>query len=232
MATLADNENLNQRARKSRLVIFLAAAAVLLTVAGVAIAVFWHYKRQTPEYALALIADAANRQDDEAFSRLIDFQAVAADFVPQITEQAKELYGRGADPKTLLKAEMVASSVLPLFAERVRPLLRQRISEEARPLSGIPLPILVLAAQRYLEIERDGDAAIVRLPSDADGRIILERRDNQWVVVGYRNPVLARDIARRLGDEIIRIAEAGPAAAGKDPLLKSAIDQLLPLLQE
>jgi hypothetical protein len=60
----------------------------------------------------------------------------------------------------------------------------------------------------------------------------LERRDNQWVVVGYRNPVLARDIARRLGDEIIRIAEAGPAAAGKDPLLKSAIDQLLPLLQE
>lgn len=232
MAILANNSISNRPAPKSRLVIFLSVTAFLLTIAAIAIAVFWHYKRQTPEYALALIADAANRQDDEAFSRLIDFQAVAADFVPQITDQAKELYGRGADPKILFQAEMIAQSVLPLFAQRIRPVLRQRISEAARPLSGIPFPILVFGAQRYLEIERNGDVAMVRFPSDTDGRIILERRANQWVVVGYRNPVLARDIARRIGDEIIRIADAGPAAAGKDPLLKSAIDQLLPLLQE
>ncbi|MER3429761.1 MAG: hypothetical protein C4325_11300 [Blastocatellia bacterium] len=232
MRTLFDGGVYHRPVRRSRWRFFLAIIVITLAVSAAAITVIWQYKRQSPEYTLAMIANAANSQDDATLERLIDFQAVASDFVPQITDQAIELYGRGADSKMLLQAQLLAKSILPLLSEKVRPVLKERITEEARPLAGVPTPVLVFAAERYLEIETTDRNAAVRLPSDRGGRIILERRGNEWIVTGYQNPVLAREIARLLGDEVIRIADIGSTADSKDPMIKSAIDRLLPLFRE
>src|SRR5687768_14192400 len=72
-----------------------------LTVLAVVLAgvigglVYYRGLRQTPQYSLALLIDAAKRDDKADINSLIDTDAVVDDFVPQITGKAIELYGRG-----------------------------------------------------------------------------------------------------------------------------------------
>src|SRR5689334_8666797 len=56
---------------------------------------YWRSFYGTPQYSLALLIDAAKRDDKVAVDDLVDIDAVVDDFLPQITTKAVELYGRG-----------------------------------------------------------------------------------------------------------------------------------------
>ena len=88
--------------------VFVVVAAVVSAIAGFA---YWQSLKDEPQHALASIVDASRRNDNAAINELIDSDAVVDSLVPQITEKAVEIYGRGL-PNGLISQIAVAASPL------------------------------------------------------------------------------------------------------------------------
>ncbi|MDQ3132177.1 MAG: DUF2939 domain-containing protein, partial [Acidobacteriota bacterium] len=109
---------------KSKFVKIIGITAVLLgavlMIAAIGGYFYWQSYKNTPQYSLALLIDAARRGDQAAVDQLIDTDAVVDDFMPQITDKAVELYGRGLPPQALAKVAQVAAPFLPAVKDRAK----------------------------------------------------------------------------------------------------------------
>lgn len=185
----------------------LAAIIVVLAAAGY---LYWKSFEDTPQYSLAMLIDAARRDDQAAIDRYVNTGAVVDDFVPQITGKAAELYGRGIPPTVIERLRVVATPILPAVKERARAELPRVIRERTDRFGSVPFAAMVVGADRYLDIRIDGDVAVVRskLPEHSF-EVTMRRNWTAWQIVGVKDEQLATDIARKVGQEMIAIASDG-----------------------
>ncbi len=193
--------------------VFAIAGLVLLglvLVAGVGAIIYYQGLKKTPQYSLALLVDAAKRDDPDDIATLVDIDAVVDDFVPQITNKAVELYGRGQPPETLRRVARLALPLLPAVKERARAELPRVIRERTTKFDSVPFFAMVLGADQYLDIVTKGETAIVksRLP-EHQFEVKMKRSGERWKVVGVREEQVATAIARKIGQEIMVIASGG-----------------------
>lgn len=87
--------------------------AVILIVGAVGAYFYWQNLKNTPQYSLALLVDAARRDDQQEVDEFVDTDAVVDDFMPQIIGKAVELYGRGLPPSAIQKVAQVAAPFCP-----------------------------------------------------------------------------------------------------------------------
>src|SRR5215467_6063545 len=97
--------------------ISLALLVVVITAAG---CLYWRSLRTTPQYSLALLIDAARRNDKAAIGELVDTDRVVDSFVPQIMSSAVDMYGRGLPQQTINNLAIVAQPVVPALKDRAR----------------------------------------------------------------------------------------------------------------
>ena len=204
--------------RKSKR-LFVIGLTVVLTVILTALAAgFLYYQslKDTPQYSLALIVDAAKRDDKAEIDRLIDINAVVEDFMPQVTDKAVELYGRGQPPQVLQKVARLATPLLPAVKERARAELPRVIRERTERLGYVPFFAMVMGADRYLEITINGDSALVKSKMPEHPlEVKMRRNGDRWQIVGVKDEQLATNIARKIGQEIMAVAVNGKSAADK-----------------
>src|SRR5688572_8645322 len=139
---------------------------ILLTTAGVLLALiavsavggflYWRSFAGTPQYSLALLVDAARRDDQAGVDRIVAIDTIVDGFIPQITGKAVELYGRGLPPQTLARVAKVAAPVMPALKERARLQLPDLIRKKTARFEGVPFAAMVLGADRYLDIRLEG----------------------------------------------------------------------------
>jgi len=191
--------------------------AIIAGVLGLAVlAVFvggflyWKSLEGTPQFSLAMLIDAARRDDQASIDRYIDTGAVVEDFVPQITSKAVELYGRGISDPVLQRLRLVAAPILPSVKERARAELPRVIRERTDRFENIPFAAMVIGVDRYLHITHQDDIAIVRskLPEHAF-EVKMRRAGREWQIIGVKDDRLSTDIARKVGQEMILIAAKG-----------------------
>jgi hypothetical protein len=194
---------------------FVIVGTVLLTliVVGVIGGLLYYLSlRETPQYSLALLIDAAKRDDKGDIDSLIDTNAVIDDFVPQVTGKAIELYGRGQKPETLAQIAKIAEPILPAVKERAGAELPRVIRDRTERFGYVPFFAMVMGADRYLDIAVSGDTAIVNSKlADRPLEMTMRKNGSRWQIVGVRDEQLATDIARKIGQEIIAIAATGGA---------------------
>jgi hypothetical protein len=210
---------------------------VLITLAGLMVAAllacstgsyfYWQHLKSTPEYSLALIVDAAKRDDPGGVNDLVDINAVVDDFLPQVTSKAVELYGRGLPPDVIRRVERIAAPVMPAVKDRAREELPGAIRQKTSVFGNVPFAAMVLGAGSYLDIKVDGDRATVRskLP-EHDFELSMVRNGERWKIAGVRDDELATRIARRIGQEIVAIATNG-SGSNKGRLGIKNINELL-----
>ncbi len=94
---------------RSRKVVTTVAAVLGLLVLGAILGgyIYWRSFADTPQYSLALLVDAARRDDQAKVDEIVAVDAIVDDFVPQITDKAVELYGRGLPPQTIARVAKV-----------------------------------------------------------------------------------------------------------------------------
>src|SRR5258706_12922430 len=78
--------------RRSRRPFAIAGAVILSIIAIASVSGFLYYQslKRTPQYSLALLVDAAKRDDKQTVNQFIDIDAVVDDFMPQIMTKAVE----------------------------------------------------------------------------------------------------------------------------------------------
>jgi hypothetical protein len=216
---------------------------VVLSIVGILIALmlvasftgylYWRSFIDTPQYSLALLVDAARRDDQNEIDRLVAIDTVVDEFMPQITGKAIELYGRGLSPQTIARVAKVATPVVPAIKQRARAELPKLIRKKTERFENVPFAAMVLGAEKYLDIRRTGNTAIIRskLPEHVF-EVRMQRSGTGWKIVGVRDDELATDIARKIGQEIIAVASNGGAESAGNRLGIKNLNTLIEQAEE
>ncbi len=207
---------------KNYLRIGLAVVALFAVFAGIGFFAYWQYLKTTPQYSLASLIDAAKRDDANRVEQLVDSDAVVDDMLPQVMAKAVDRYGRGVSPALVARAVLASTPFMPAVKQRVRPEVPNLIRKETEGLSATPFPLLVLGADRYLDVRVDGDTAVVRKRNTENpGEIRMERNGTGWKITGVRDEKFAGEIAQRFGQEILSLT------SGKNGIdVNSIVEQL------
>lgn len=196
----------------SRRLFAITAAVVvsILLIVGIGGGLYYRSLQNTPQYSLALLVDAAKRDDTQAIEEFIDINALVEDFVPQVTGKAIELYGRGVPQPVLAKVARLATPILPAVKDRARAELPRVIRDRTARFGYVPFFGMVLGADQYLDITVSGDTAFVKSRMrEHTFEVRMRRRDDRWQIVGVKEEQLATEIARTIGQQIIAIASNG-----------------------
>ena len=188
-----------------------ASLFIVLLVGAIGGYFYWRHLKKTPQYSLALLVDAARRSDQKAIDELVDTDALVDDFMPQITGKAVELYGRNLPPATLSKIEQVAAPILPAVKLRARADIPTLVRDKTRQLEGVPFWAIALGARRYVDIKEDGDHATVagKSQEQKELNLTMKRNGERWQIVGVKDDELARQVAEKIGQQIIFAAKMG-----------------------
>ena len=190
--------------------IFGVLLIVFLMVGAISGYFYWRSLKTTPQYSLALLVEAARRGDQKTIDELVDTDAVVEDFMPQITDKAVELYGRGLAPATIQKVARIAVPFMPAVKQRARAEVPNLIREKTSRFETIPFWAIAVGAERYLDIINEGDRAFVRSKlQDRPLEVSLKRNGERWQVIAVKDEVLARRIAERIGQDLITGAKNG-----------------------
>jgi hypothetical protein len=189
---------------------------------------YWRSLKDTPQYSLALLVDAARRDDKTVVNDLVDIDSVVDDFVPQIISSAVEMYGRGLPPKTIANLSVVAQPIMPALKERARVELPRVIRERTEKFDYVPFAAIVMGADRYLDIVVKGDTADIKSKIENKPlELRMRRNGDHWVVVGIREQELSDNIAKTVGQQIIAVASGGKVGdASKNLGVKNLQDVL------
>ena len=202
--------------------------AALIVIGGVGGYLYWQSLKRTPQYSLALLIDAARRNDQAEIDKVVDINAVVDDFVPQITGKAIDMYGRGLPPSTIGKVASVAAPMMPAVKDRARAELPDKIRERTEKFKYVPMPAIVFGADKYLDISIKGDDAVIKSKqADRPLEVRMKRNGDRWQVVAVKDDELATQIARQIGQEIIAVAANGGVDGAAERLGISDLQNIL-----
>ncbi len=198
---------------RARRVLSITALAVLglLLVLLVGSYAWWQSYKAGPAYSLALLVDAAQRDDLPAVESMMDGDAVAQAFVPQVIEK---LSGPGTPVPPQARAQLTAA--LPQLLPRVRETVREEVARVVKDVAGqsggrAPFVLLALGVSRAAEVNETGDVAAVKV--DREGRqteLSMRRSGDIWKVVGVKDEELVAGIATRLAANLPPPAPPAP----------------------
>ena len=214
---------------KQLFVIIGTAVLTLVTVAGIGGIIYYQNLKSSPQYSLALLVDAAKRNDTAEIDAIVDINAVVDDFMPQVMDKAIGLYGRGVPPQVLQRVAVLAQPLLPAVKDRARAELPRVIRDRTAKYGDVPFFAMVLGVNKYLGVSITGDSAVVN--SKLENRplaMTMRRNGDRWQIVGVRDEKLATDIAQKVGQEIIAVASNG----GKETADRFGIGNLSDLMRQ
>jgi len=170
---------------------------------------WWRSYKQSPAYSLARIVDAAGAGDTQTFNGMIDFDAVARGFVPQIAAQG---FGRIEELPEPLQRQIMNTlpQVMPGARDAIAAELQRTLAQSAQGVR-VPVGVLALLIPRVATIEQNGDAATATFTNNNRATQLTLARDatpGQWRIVGVTDEQLAAYLAAQIGN-------AAPVGNGK-----------------
>lgn len=183
----------------SLIALVLVAAVAALAVGGY---VWWRGYKSSPAYSLALLVDAAQRDDLRAVDELVDSNQVAENFIPQV---AGKIYGAEIPPAQAENLRKQVEALAPQMLPGVRDQIREeivRVVKEAGTRAGgrVPFVLLALGVPRAASaIKEEGDAASASFNfNNRPVELTMQRNGARWRVVAVKNEELAAGIAARV----------------------------------
>lgn len=187
--------------RRSR-VLTVGALVVLGVVLFAALAAYayWQSYKSGPAYSLALLVDAARRDDLQGVESFIDAKQIADGFTPQVINK---LTSGGVQLPAGVQGPQLTAAI-PQLIPRVSETMREEIARAMKSIAAqagdsTPIPLLALGISRAADIKEDGDTATVSFTSaERTTELALRREGERWKLVTVKDDALAVDIATRL----------------------------------
>ena len=175
--------------RAGRVLGFIAIILVVVIIGALAGGYFWwrHYQSQ-PAYSLALLVDAAQRNDGAEIDRLLDLDKITTDFVSQVKARVPE--------SSLLPAQ-IEQNVTPKLKPTVRDELIKELQRLTRQADGKLFPLVALAVPYFVDIKQDGTAATAEMKLQDEQIKLTMQADatGNWKTVAIQDDKLAEMIA-------------------------------------
>jgi hypothetical protein len=198
---------------------------LLLLIIGIGVGAFfwWQHVKSGPAYTLALIVDAAQRNDRQEMDRVIDYDKVSEALVTDV--RAKATGGSLLNNLLPSQLDQMVANITPKLKEALREVLPPEIQRVTEPAKGKPVFLIALTAPYFADIKQNGASATVDLKfKDEQIQLTMQQTEDHWRVNAIRDDRLTTIIAdaakkglsqrgSQFQDEIVRrLRELQPAA--------------------
>lgn len=201
-----------------------------VTAAGL---VFWWRLTESPQYALALLIQRVQKGDDSAVDEFIDMDKVIDDFFPQVQEKAVELYAKGLPPAVLDQIAAAAAPLKPMIKTKAMDEVPVLIRDKTAKYKGYPAPLMAIGLGRASTVRWSGDEAVLTVKlSDRTVELTMARNGTNWKIVGIRDETLARQVAEKVGRELVLAAIKGGVREIADKLGIGGVNEILNQLDD
>jgi Protein of unknown function (DUF2939) len=208
--------------RRRKWPIVLGGVLLLLIIGGF---IFWQYYKTRPSYSLALLVDAAQRNDVAAFDKVVDTGAVIQSFAPQVINEATGRLGTALTPQMRKQIETLVPTLIPNVTENLRAEVMNQVREVTARAEGKPFFLIALSIGYIVDIKQEGDTAIASAKSgERNLELTMQRTtEKRWKVVSVKDDALAK----RIVDDIAKYLPA-IGAGGLENEIRNEIDKRLP----
>lgn len=179
-----------------KIILFIAAFCVLLVMlSSLGLFLWWRNFQTTPAYSLALMIDAAQRDDTEAFARQVDDEALAKNMIASLSDKAAAQYGLALSSSMRTQIEKLLPSLLPQLKQTVHREIAREVKEFAGKAEDKPFIIIAMAVARLANITTDGKTAeATATVRDRKVELAMHFDGEQWKVVDFKDDVLTQRI--------------------------------------
>jgi hypothetical protein len=208
--------------RRKKWPLVLGSILLLLVVGGF---VFWQFYKTRPAYSLALLVDAAQRNDPAAFDGVVDTGKVLQSFAPQVVDEATGRLGTALTPAMRQRIETLVPTLIPNVAENVRGEVMKQVREITARAEGKPFFLIALIIPYIVDIKQEGDTAIIKAKEAGRNLELTMQRtpEKRWKVVAVKDETLAK----RIVDDIAGYLPA-IGGGGLENQIRNEIDKRLP----
>jgi hypothetical protein len=210
-----------KRRRWPRVLAILALLVlVIVAVAGVGGYLLWRRYQSSPTYALALMFDAAQRDDVAEFQKRIDGDEIAKNIAASVNEKAAARYGYALNNSVQKQIDSAMPSLLP----RVKQGVQEEFFNAMKAFAAAPEKrsfIAILGAVRsLLTVTTEGDSAKATGTMAGHNVEMTMRRDaDGWKVIDVKDDV----IVQRIVDGVMKELPAIGNIDANSPLLKKTL---------
>ena len=212
----------SKRRRRWPKVLATLFVLVVLAIAALAIGGFfwWRNFQTSPEYSLALIVDAAQKNDMVALQKQIDDEAIANSLITEVSQKATSRYGLAMNAGLQQQIDTMIPTLLPRLKDTIQSEVAKEIKEFASKSEPKPFILVALAIPRLVTITKEGDNAKVTAPlPDRSVELGMTRAGDIWKVTGFKDD----EFTQRVVDSVMKDLPAiGKVDLSNIPLLKSA----------
>jgi flagellar basal body-associated protein FliL len=186
------------RKRAGRVGRILTLIGIVLAVFVIAIAAgvyFWwqHYKAQ-PAYTLALLVDAAQRNDNQEIDRILDIDKISESFTSDVRAR---LTGASLLNNVLpSQVDQIAANLTPQLKQTLREVLPGEIQRMTEPAKGKPFILIALSVPYFADIKQNGATATADLKlKDERVQLSMQQVTDAWRIQAIKDDRLTTIIA-------------------------------------
>jgi hypothetical protein len=171
----------------------------LFVIGSLAALIWWQYHKTTPAYSLAILVDAAQRNDTAAFDEVFDVNQVAESFVSQVAKS------KGITLPGWLGSGL--QSIPPRVTDTIKPIVREGVRRRIHDLGvqsdGKPFLLTAVGILMKANIIKEGNRATATITHrEQTMKLRLERTDRHWKVVSVNDDALAARIMADVANEL------------------------------
>lgn len=181
--------------------LIIIAVVLLLLVGGIVGGgyLWWRRYQSTPAYSLAVLADAAQRNDTATIDSILDMDKVTDDFVAQVRQHLTGSYSTLIPSDWSAKVNAVAPSVTSKLKETVHDELVKEVRRLTEPAAGKPFILIALAITGFADIKEENNVAQVAVNiKDEQLRLTMQPEAGRWRITAVQDDKLAKLIADSL----------------------------------
>ena len=211
------------KARNSRrwpkvIAILLMLLFVVMLAASVGGYLWWRHYQSTPAYSIALIIDAAQRDDMAAFEKQVDDDAIAQSLISDVKQKAASRYGVALSGPVQKQIDTLIPTLLPRLKDTIHQEVAKEIKEFASKSQPKPFIVVAIAVPTLVTITTDGDKAKAVAPlADRKIELGLLRNGELWKVTEFKDDVFMQHIV----DSVMKDLPAIGTTDMADKLIKA-----------
>lgn len=194
--------------------VFVLVVVVVAVVGGY---MWWRNYQTTPTYTLALLIDAAQRNDPAEFQKRINDDEIAKNMVASVSQKAAARYGLAFNSSVQQRIDTAVPAILPRLKQTIHDEVVKEIKAFASKSEPKPFILLLVAVPRLITVTTEGNTARVKAPLDERTiEMTMQRDADLWKVTEFKDDVLVQ----RVVDNVMRELPAIGSIESDSPLFK------------
>ena len=154
---------------------------------------WWRHYQDSPEYSLAMLADAAQRNDNGTIDAILDTDKITDDFVSQVRQRLSD-----SPLLTALwsPANPAASALTPKLKQTVHDEFVKELRRLTAPAAGKPFVLVALAIRYFANIKQEDKVAHAAVNiKDEHLELTMQWDGGRWRIVAVKDEKLAKQVA-------------------------------------